>query len=95
MKTFVGRVAYFSAGHRLYSDKLSAHENEAIFGKCSSENGHGHNYKVEVTLKGEIDKITGMIVNLSKVSEIIQEVVTTVDHCNLDKDIDYFKEHTR
>lgn len=95
MKTFVGRVAYFSAAHRLYSGQLSASENEAIFGKCSSENGHGHNYRVEVTLKGEIDKVTGMIANLRDVSATIQDIVATVDHRNLDKDVDYFKEHTR
>lgn len=95
MKTFVGRVAYFSAAHRLYSDKLSADENKVIFGKCSSENGHGHNYRVEVTLRGEVDRITGMIANLSEVSAIIQDVVETVDHRNLDRDIDYFREHTR
>ena len=86
MRTFVGRVAHFSAAHRLYSNELSSDENEAIFGKCSSKNGHGHNYRVEVTLRGEVDKVTGMIANLRTVDAIIQNVIKTVDHCNLDKD---------
>lgn len=91
----MGRVAHFSAGHRLHSNKLNMDENETIFGKCNSENGHGHNYRVEVTLRGEIDRITGMIANLSTVGTIIQDVIATVDHRNLDKDIEYFEEHTR
>ncbi|XP_048448713.1 6-pyruvoyl tetrahydrobiopterin synthase [Rhincodon typus] len=50
----VTRVESFNAAHRLHSNCLSAEENRRIFGKCNNPNGHGHNYKVEVTVRGEV-----------------------------------------
>ena len=54
----------FSASHRLYTDHLSFEDNEAIFGKCANPNGHGHNYGLTITVKGEVDEDTGFVMPL-------------------------------
>ncbi|KAL3320717.1 hypothetical protein Ciccas_000586 [Cichlidogyrus casuarinus] len=72
---------------------MSPEENVKIFSKCNNVNGHGHNYKFEVTLFGEIDPITGMVMNLSTLKEIIQnEVMAHLDHKNIDKDVAFFSQ---
>jgi len=89
---FLTRVESFSASHRLHSEKLSKKENEEIFGKCNNPNGHGHNYKVEVTIKGPINSVTGMVMNLTDVKEIIKKgIMDPFDHRNLDQDVPHFK----
>lgn len=90
---FVCRVESFSAAHRLHSPQLSIEENKSIYGKCNRENGHGHNYEVEVTVTGEVDERTGMIINIHDLSNYIWTyVLDELDHHNLDKDIEYFKD---
>ncbi|XP_042198383.1 6-pyruvoyl tetrahydrobiopterin synthase isoform X1 [Callorhinchus milii] len=85
------RVERFSACHRLHSDSLSAEENERIFGKCNNPNGHGHNYKVEVTVRGEVNPKTGMVINLTDLKQHLQDaIMKPLDHKNLDKDVPYF-----
>ncbi|XP_009005059.1 6-pyruvoyl tetrahydrobiopterin synthase isoform X2 [Callithrix jacchus] len=64
-KAQVSRGISFSASHRLHSKFLSEEENLKLFGKCSNPNGHGHNYKVVVTVHGQIDPATGMVMNLT------------------------------
>lgn len=82
---------HFSAAHRLALPHLSDEENYQIYGKCARPNGHGHNYHLEVTVTGEIDPRTGLIVNLVKLEEILQEkVVEHLDHYCLNKDIPHF-----
>lgn len=82
---------HFSAAHRLALPELSLEENTEIYGKCARINGHGHNYHLEVTVVGEIDARTGMIVDLGDLQEIIQKyVVEPFDHTFLNKDIPYF-----
>jgi len=89
---YVTRVETFSASHRLNSDSLSVEENRRIFGKCNGLNGHGHNYKVEVTIKEKIDPVTGMVINLTDLKKIMEVAILNVlDHKNVDKDVDYFK----
>ncbi|XP_005106705.2 6-pyruvoyl tetrahydrobiopterin synthase [Aplysia californica] len=89
---FIQRIESFSACHRLHSPYLSDEENKALFGKCNSPNGHGHNYKVEVTLKGPIDPATGMVINITELKKYIEEAIMSVlDHKNIDKDVPYFK----
>uniref|UniRef100_A0A8C6XC69 6-pyruvoyltetrahydropterin synthase n=1 Tax=Naja naja TaxID=35670 RepID=A0A8C6XC69_NAJNA len=61
----VSRCTTFSASHRLHSPFLSDEENRKLFGKCNNPNGHGHNYKVEVTVQGEINPLTGMVISLT------------------------------
>ncbi|KAI8807080.1 6-pyruvoyl tetrahydrobiopterin synthase [Cladochytrium replicatum] len=87
----LSRTESFSAAHRLHSNALSADENRAIYGKCNNPNGHGHNYEVEVVVKGEIDPVTGMVVNLTDLKEWMKlAIMDVMDHKNLDRDVDYF-----
>ena len=62
---YITRIEKFSASHRLYNPNLSEEENFNIYGKCANKNGHGHNYTLEITLKGEIDPKTGYLFDLS------------------------------
>ncbi|EDV27034.1 6-pyruvoyl tetrahydrobiopterin synthase [Trichoplax sp. H2] len=88
---YIKRIESFSAAHRLHSPFFTDEENRALYGKCNHENGHGHNYKLEVTLKGEIDLKTGMVMNIADLKVIINEVIMKqLDHKNLDKDVPYF-----
>jgi 6-pyruvoyltetrahydropterin/6-carboxytetrahydropterin synthase len=84
---------HFSAAHRLALPQLSLEENSEIYGKCARTNGHGHNYHLEVSVVGEIDSRTGMIVDLGALQKAIDEyVVEPFDHTFLNKDIPYFAE---
>lgn len=84
---------HFSAAHRLARPDLSYEENCEIYGKCARPHGHGHNYHLEVTVTGEIDPRTGMIVNLEQLHNILEEVVVEpFDHYFLNEDIPYFAE---
>ncbi len=82
---------HFSAAHRLAKPELSLEENTTIYGKCARTNGHGHNYHLEVSVVGEIDSRTGMLVDLGALQEVIDQlVVEPFDHTFLNKDIPYF-----
>jgi 6-pyruvoyltetrahydropterin/6-carboxytetrahydropterin synthase len=77
----------FSAAHRLHSATLSDEENRAVFGKCNNPHGHGHNYGLEVTVQGEIDPRTGMIMDLGNLMQVVQdEVIERFDHKHLNQD---------
>uniref|UniRef100_A0A8C6JGE2 6-pyruvoyl tetrahydrobiopterin synthase n=2 Tax=Melopsittacus undulatus TaxID=13146 RepID=A0A8C6JGE2_MELUD len=89
----ISRTVTFSACHRLHSKSLSNEENQKLFGKCNNPNGHGHNYKVIVTVHGEIDPVSGMVINLTDLKRYMQEaIMEPLDHKNLDKDVPYFAE---
>jgi 6-pyruvoyltetrahydropterin/6-carboxytetrahydropterin synthase len=82
---------HFSAAHRLALDHLDLAQNSEIYGKCARPNGHGHNYHLEVTIRGEIHPRTGMIADLGKVQQAIADyVLEPMDHTFLNKDIPYF-----
>jgi 6-pyruvoyltetrahydropterin/6-carboxytetrahydropterin synthase len=86
------RKAEFSAAHFYWNDALSPEENERVFGKCANRNGHGHNYTLEVTVAGEIDPVTGFVVDLKLLKDILErEVVSVYDHRHLNLEIDDFK----
>ncbi len=88
----ISRTENFSASHRLYSEKLSAEENENTYGKCANLGGHGHNYTLIVTLKGIPDSKTGMVFSLSELKSIIRrEIIDKVDHKNLNSDVPFLK----
>uniref|UniRef100_A0A1A9W055 6-pyruvoyl tetrahydrobiopterin synthase n=1 Tax=Glossina brevipalpis TaxID=37001 RepID=A0A1A9W055_9MUSC len=81
------RKETFSACHRLHSKHLSDEENAEIYGKCNHVNGHGHNYTVEVTVRGPIEKRTGMVMNITELKLAMDAVIfKQLDHKNLDKD---------
>ena len=89
---YLTRKAEFSAAHFYWNDKLSPEENERVFGKCANRNGHGHNYTIEVTVSGEIDPITGFVVDLKLLKDILErEVVGVYDHRHLNHEIPDFK----
>lgn len=87
------RKYHFCAAHRLHSNHLSLEENKRLFGKCNNPHGHGHNYYLDVTVMGEPDPVTGMIMSLSELDEIVESLVLNkFDHMNLNLDTDEFKE---
>jgi 6-pyruvoyltetrahydropterin/6-carboxytetrahydropterin synthase len=82
-KAHLHRRYRFSASHRLHSEQMSDAENQAIYGKCNNPHGHGHNYVLEVTVSGQVDK-NGMVCNLVDLDEcVLREVVTRFDLENL------------
>lgn len=88
----VTRTESFSAAHRLHSAYLSEQENKELYGKCNHHNGHGHNYKVSITVEGPVDETTGMVINLVELKECIWKyALDGLDHRNIDKDIHYFE----
>lgn len=91
MKITVCRKSHFNAAHRLANLSWSKEKNLKVFGKCSYDNYHGHNYELIVKLHGEVDPETGMVMDLSVLKKIIKEEVEDVlDHKNLNLDIPYF-----
>jgi 6-pyruvoyltetrahydropterin/6-carboxytetrahydropterin synthase len=77
----VTRKLEFSAAHYYHNPAMSAEENRRIFGKCNNPHGHGHNYVLEVTVAGEPDPATGMVLDLKELKEILQqEIVERFDH---------------
>lgn len=91
-KVAVFRREHFNAAHRLYNPKWDNEKNADIFGKCSLPNFHGHNYEMEVKVVGEPDPVTGFVIDMKKLSDIIQEtVLERFDHKNLNLDTEEFK----
>ena len=82
----------FSAAHRYWRDDWSPEQNERVFGKCTSPYGHGHNYTLDVTIKGEPDPVTGMIMNMVDLKAIVGQVLEEFDHKHLNEDTLYFKQ---
>src|SRR6201995_56378 len=86
------RKAEFSSSHYYWSDQLSAAENERLFGKCANRNGHGHNYTVEVTVEGQVDPVSGFVVDLKKWKDVINtQVVDVYDHRHLNLEVPEFE----
>lgn len=82
----------FSASHRLFSDSLSEAENRAIFGKCANPFGHGHDYALDVSVRGPMDAHTGRIIDLDLLDRMVREtIVEPMEHSNLNFDVDEFK----
>lgn len=87
---YITRKFHFSASHRVANPELSDEENTRLFGKCSNPNGHGHNYYLEVTVAGDVQKELGFVMDLRKLNDIVEEnVVSKVDHKNLNMDVDF------
>lgn len=84
----------FCATHRLYNPDFSDEENCEIFRECNNPNGHGHNYELFVTVTGEPDPKTGMVVDLWALDEVVRRVILDrVDHRNLNLDVDFMAGH--
>ena len=88
---YVTRRAEFSASHFYHNPSLSAEENRRIFGKCNNPHGHGHNYLVEVTVAGDVDPTTGMVLDLKDLKKLLdEEVIQVMDHRFLNKEVTVF-----
>lgn len=82
----------FNSAHKLYNENWSDQKNKEVFGKCANANWHGHNYDLFVTVKGEINKETGFIIDLKWLSDLLKEkVVEVLDHKNLNLDVDFLR----
>jgi 6-pyruvoyltetrahydropterin/6-carboxytetrahydropterin synthase len=89
----ITRREEFSAAHRLHNPALSDAENRRLYGICNNENGHGHNYAVEVTVRGEVPLGTGMVMDLNRLMVVLQEeIVSRVDHKHLNHDVPFLKD---
>ncbi|MEI7726760.1 MAG: 6-carboxytetrahydropterin synthase [Bacteroidota bacterium] len=87
---YITRREHFSAAHRLFLPESTDAENFEVFGKCSNPNWHGHNYNLFVTVKGEPDPKTGLVIHLRHVSKLIEEkILNKVDHKNLNLEVDF------
>ena len=92
-KVSVFRKEHFNAAHRLNNPLLSNEENNAVFGKCNNINFHGHNYELIVKISGFVDPVTGYVVDMKLLSDIIKaEIIEKFDHKNLNLDLIEFKE---
>lgn len=88
----VTRRLKFNAAHRVHNPALSDEENERTFGKCNNPNWHGHNYTLDVSVRGPIDDRTGYVIDLSVLKRIVREhVVDRIDHKNLNLDVPFMK----
>lgn len=89
----VYRTAHFNAAHRLHVPQWSEAENQAFFGLCNNQNYHGHNYEIVVRVEGEVDEVSGYLIDMKVLKGYIEEEVTDVfDHKNLNLDVPEFKE---
>ncbi len=92
MKVTVFRKAHFNAAHRLYNKTWEDSRNEEIFGKCANPHYHGHNYELIVGVKGEIDPVTGYVIDVKILKDLIKrEVEDKMDHKNLNLQVEEFK----
>ena len=86
------RKAEFSAAHYYWNEDFSAEENARIFGKCANRNGHGHNYTLEVTVEGDVDPVSGFVVDLKWLRDVIdKEVIKIYDHRHLNLEVPEFQ----
>ena len=91
-KVAVYRKEHFNAAHRLNNPDWDAEKNRLVFGKCNLPNYHGHNYELIVKLTGEPDPLTGFVMDLKKLSDLIEDkVLVKFDHKNLNLDTAEFK----
>ena len=88
---WITRRVEFSASHSCYNAALSEAENDALYGADANPHGHGHNYRLEVTLEGEPHPVTGMVVDLKDVKSILEtEILTSMDHRHLNFEVPPF-----
>ncbi len=89
---YLTRKLEFCASHYYHNPALSQEENRRIFGKCNNPNGHGHNYTLEVTVKGEPDPVTGMVLDLKELKAVLErEVMQVFDHKFINREVPGFE----
>lgn len=91
MRVTVSRKAHFNAAHRLYVKSWDDTKNEAVFGKCSNPYFHGHNYELIVNVTGTIDPVTGYVIDMKVLKDLIKvQVEDAFDHKNLNEQVPEF-----
>jgi 6-pyruvoyltetrahydropterin/6-carboxytetrahydropterin synthase len=86
------RLLRFNAAHRVHNPELSDAENRALFGKCNNPNWHGHNYTLEVSVRGPIDPRTGYVMDLGALKRLVEStVVDQMDHHNMNVDVPFMQ----
>lgn len=89
---YITRRETFNAAHKLWKEEWSEEKNFKVFGKCSNQNWHGHNFQLFVTVKGIPNAETGFVINLKTLSKILKEkVIEEIDHKNLNLDVAFLK----
>ena len=89
---YLTRKAEFSAAHYYHNPEFSPEENQRVFGKCNNPHGHGHNYTLEVTVKGHVDARSGFVVDLKQLKDVMnREVIDALDHRFLNHEVAEFK----
>lgn len=90
---YITRKLEFCASHRLFNPEFSDDKNAEVFGLCNNPNGHGHNYVMEVTVRGEVHPETGMVLDLKALKKLVnEEIILKVDHKNLNVDVPFLKD---
>lgn len=93
MTVTICRKAHFNAAHRLHNPNWTDERNQKVFGKCNSPNYHGHNFDLEVRVKGEVNQETGFVMDLANLGQVIKsEIEERFDHKNLNEDCEAFKD---
>jgi 6-pyruvoyltetrahydropterin/6-carboxytetrahydropterin synthase len=88
----VTRRMHFNAAHRVHNPALSDEENRRLLGKCNNPNWHGHNYVLEVSVAGEVDPVTGYVVDLGELARVVERTfIDQVDHKNLNLDVAFMQ----
>lgn len=89
---YLTRRERFNAAHRMFRPDWNDEKNAEVYGKCSNPNWHGHNYTLYVTVKGEINPVTGYVINLKSLSTLIQErIIEKMDHKNINLEVDFMQ----
>lgn len=93
MTVELSRRVHFCCSHRYHNSKWDDAKNREVFGRCNLPHGHGHNYVLDLSLQGEIDPNTGMVINLTEIDRVLkEEVIDVLDHKNLNLDIEAFRD---
>lgn len=89
---YITRRERFAAAHKLFNPSWSDSKNKEVFGKCANPNWHGHNYTLWITVKGPVDPVTGFVMDLRFLSDLVQErVIEELDHKNVNLDTSFMK----
>ena len=89
---YLTRRCEFSAAHHYHNPALSPEENRRLFGRCNNPNGHGHNYVLEVTVRGELDPRAGWVMDIGELKRLVErEVLTSFDHAYLNTEVEELK----
>ncbi|MDA0380263.1 MAG: 6-carboxytetrahydropterin synthase [Bacteroidetes bacterium] len=92
MRVKVSRKAHFNAAHRLYNPEWDMDKNQSVFGLCNNPNYHGHNYELIVSVTGDIDPVTGYVMDMKLLKDLIKaEVEEAFDHKNLNVEVPEFQ----